>query len=178
MQYKDDIRIKKWNPRILLNSLKESFLAWIGISGSQLTLNDVTFSNVKTIKKTIGGIGVSGCDFNFVSAANMNEQVIDFGAIIPANARVLDVRSITNSQFTGAVTLVAEAGNTSSGNQFISSATIYAANAITSMANAGVFSVAPNAAEQHVYVAATPGANWSNITAGKVTYFITYIEAI
>lgn len=178
MQYRDDIKIKKYNPRILLNSLKETFLAWIGVSGSQLSLNDVVFSNIKTVKKTIGGVGVEDCDFNFESASNTTEQVIDLGAIIPANARVLDVRSITNAVFTGASTLVAEVGHTSSGSEFISSATIYAENAITAVAHTGALNVAPSATERHVYVSATPGANWSNVTAGKVTYYITYIEAI
>jgi len=129
----------------------------------------------KTIKKTIGGIGVVA-DFNFVTAANTSEQVIDLGAIIPARARIIDVCLITDATFTGATTLVADVGNASGGAQFIASATIYAANAVLPVAAAGACPVAPNVAATHVYVNATPGANWSNVTAGKVSVYITYID--
>ena len=178
MQYGSDIKIKKWNPRFLLNSLKDAFLAWIGVEGSQLTLNSVAFSNIKTVKKTIGGVGVAGCDFNFATAANTTEQVIDLGSIVPANARVLDVKSVTNATFTGATTLVAEAGNASSGAQFIASASIYTAAEITAVTHTLGLNVAPVAAASKVYVAATPSSNWSGVTAGKVTYYITFIETV
>jgi hypothetical protein len=71
----------------------------IGVDATQLTHQGVEFSNLKTVKKTIGGVGVAGCDFNFASAANANEQVIDLGAIIPAFARVLDVKTRTKAAF-------------------------------------------------------------------------------
>lgn len=173
-----DVKVKKFSPKILLNSLKDNFRAWIGVSGTQLTLNDIAFSTVKTVKKTIGGVGVAGCDFNFATAANQSEQVIDLGAIIPANARVLDVRTITNAVFTGAVSLVADLGNASGGAQFVGSATIYAANAINAMAAATDMAVAPVAAASKVFLNATPGANWSLVTAGKVTVLVTYIEPV
>lgn len=134
-----------------------------------------TYKSVQTIKKTIGGIGVSA-DFNFVTAANTNEQVIDLGDIVPAKARIVDVFTFTDAVFTGATTLVAETGTSSSGNELIGSATIYDANAITATANAGAFIAVPSASATHVYVSATPGANWSNVTAGKVSVYVTYIN--
>lgn len=172
------VKVKMFNPRVLLHSLKESFLAWISVKDKQLALNDVAFSNVKTVKYTIGAPGIADCDFNFASAANTTEQVIDLGAIIPIMARVLDVKSHTEIPFVGINTLVAEVGNSSSGNQFISSATILAKNAITAVAHAGGLNVAPNKAATHVYVAATPGQNWSGLTKGKVAYYVTYVEAL
>lgn len=179
MQIGQPWKIKMYNPRILLNSVKYSFLAWIGVSATQLTLNDVAFSNIKTIKKTIGAVGVAGCDFNFATAANTTEQVIDLGTIIPALARILDVKTITNVAFSSAATtLVAETGVTSSGNELIASATILAENAITAMAHAAGLNTAPTAAARKVYVSATPGANWSGIVAGKLTIYITYIETV
>ena len=173
-----DVKIKKYNPRILLNSLKETFLAWISVKDKQLALNDVAFSNVKTVKYTIGAPGIADCDFNFASAANTTEQVIDLGAIIPVMARVLDVKSHTELPFVGVSTMVAEAGSSSSGNQFIASATIKAKNAITAVAQTGALNVAPNKAATHVYVAGTPGSNWSLLTNGKVAYYVTYVEAL
>lgn len=173
-----DVKVKKYSPRILLYSLKETFAAWLSVKDKQIALNDVAFSNVKTVKLTIGAPGIADCDFNFASAANTTEQVIDLGAIIPVMARVLDVKSHTEIPFVGINTLVAEAGNASSGNQFIASATILAKNAITAVAHAGGLNVAPNKAATHVYVAATPGQNWSLLTNGKVAYYVTYVEAL
>lgn len=254
MQVGYDFKIKKYNPRILLNSLKDSFLAWIGVSGSQITLNDVVFSNIKTIKKTIGGVGVAGCDFNFATAANVTEQVIDLGSIIPALARILDIKTHTPAVFnskavasakvsltsnvatittaavhglvtgntvtlagfteahlngsfevtvtsttaftvplvhadivevadtggtvTATLTLVAEAGTTSSGHELIGSTTIKAANAITYMPTDHDMTVAPAAAASKVYIAATPNVFWANVTSGKVDIYITYIEVV
>ena len=77
-------------------------------------------SPTKTIKKTIGGVGITGCDFNFATAANMTEQVIDLGEIIPAKANIVDIFTFTDAVFTGATTLVAETGTTSSGDELIS----------------------------------------------------------
>ena len=127
-----------------------------------------------TKKKTIGGVGVTGCDFNFVTAADVNEQVIDLGELIPAKANIVDIFTFTDEVFTGATTLVAETGTTSSGDELISSTTIYAADAITPTPGSGISSGTPVSTALHIYVAATPGANWSNVTAGKVSVYITY----
>jgi hypothetical protein len=131
---------------------------------------------LKTVKKTIGGVGVTGCDFNFATAANTNEQVIDLGAIVPAKARVIDVFTFTDAVFTGATTLVAETGSSSSGNQYIASATIYATSAFTSMPHTASLNIVPVVAAGNVFVAATPGANWSNVTAGKVSVYVTFVD--
>jgi len=93
-----DLIVKKWTPRVLLESLKYGFRAWIGISGSQLTLNDVVFSNIKTVKKTIGAPGVAGCDFNFSSDVEA-DRAIDLGSIIPALANVMMAKTHTLSGF-------------------------------------------------------------------------------
>ena len=131
---------------------------------------------LKTVKATIGGVGVAGCDFNFVTALNQNEQPIDLGAIIPAKAIPLHVYLFTNNVFTGAITLVADVGIASGGAEFIASATIYAANAVLAPAAGSVPLVPPLATAQRVWVNATPGANWNLVTAGKVTVYVTFID--
>jgi hypothetical protein len=172
-----DLQIKKYDPRVLLHSLRHSLAAYLETLRTQLALNGVQCSNVKTIKLTIGGVGVTGCDFNFVTAANTSEQIINLGAVIPALARVVDVKTHTETGFhANSTTLVAEIGNSSSGHEFVGSATIMALNAVNKMAHDHFFTVAPAAAASNVYVAATPGANWSNATLGKVAVYITYIE--
>ena len=134
------------------------------------------WGRIVTRRIVVGGVVVAGCDFNFVTAANQNEQPIDLGAIIPAKAIPLHVYLFTNNVFTGAITLVADVGLTTGAANFIASATIYAANAVLAPAAASLPLVAPLATAQHVWVNATPGANWSLVTAGKVTVYVTFID--
>lgn len=148
---------------------------WGVKTGGILYSRGVNFSTIPTVTKIIGGVGVTGCDFNFATAANVTEQVINLGAIVPAGARILNVSTYTTEVFTGATSLVAETGSASSGAQFIASATIYAANAVTATAAGGVFIAAPLSTATTIYVSATPGANWSGVTAGKMTVYVTYI---
>lgn len=172
------IRIRMQKPFLYLFSKEHNVEHALGAGPTQFTHKGIACSNVKTVKITIGAVGVAGCDKNFTAAANTNEQVIDLGAIVPALARVLDVKTRTEVAFAGTSlsALVMETGNSSSGAQFIASATIMAANAITA-ANLTTMNVAPAAAASKVYCAATPtGANWSAITAGKVAVYVTYIE--
>ena len=135
-----------------------------------------TYKSLRTAAYTIGGVSVADCDFNFVTAANQNEQPIDLGAIIPALARVVDIFIHTSAEFTGAITLVADVGLTTGAADFIASATIFAADAILATADASMPLLAPAAAAQHVWVNSTPGANWSNVTAGKATVYVTFID--
>ena len=137
------------------------------------------YGAVKTKRVTIGGVGVTGQDFAFTTAANTTEQVINCGAIVPARARVLDVTIINTDAALfsgGATTLAAELGSSSSGNEYASSATIYAAGAAVSGAAAGAPFGAISTSAGNVYVAATPGANWSTMTAGKWTVMVTYLD--
>lgn len=99
MQIGQNIKLKRWDPQILFRSLRHSFTAILGVGAKQLELNGIAFSNVKTVKKTVGAPGVAGCDFNFTSANNITEQVINLGAIIPAFARVLDVKTVSPLMF-------------------------------------------------------------------------------
>ena len=139
------------------------------------TIGGLQTAGIITVTKTIGGVGVAGCDFNFATAANQNEQVITLGAIIPGKARVINVQTFTDAVFTGATSLAMETGVSSSGAELIASATIYAANAMTGLAAGGGPILAPVSTAQTVYCSATPGANWSGVTAGKVTVVVTYI---
>jgi hypothetical protein len=134
------------------------------------------WGRIKTVKLSIGGVGVAGCDFNFATAANQNEQGIDCGSIIPANARVLDVYAKTETAFTGAVSLTTKLGTASGGTQFSTGVDIIAANAFVYLLHASALNVAPNNAATKLYVSATPGANWSNVIAGKMNVYLTYIE--
>lgn len=132
-----------------------------------------TYCSTRVIKKTIGGVGVAGCDFNFVTAANILEQIIDLGAIVPAKARIVDFFSFTDITFTGAVSLGVEYGTTSSGAELKVSANLIAASTISQFAIGGSPVIDISATALHVYASATPGANWSLATAGKLSIYIT-----
>lgn len=132
-----------------------------------------TYKTVQTKKFTIGGVGVAGCDFNFTTAEDMTEQVIDLGAILPAFSRLIDVFTVTNTAFTDAVSLGIEIGTTSGGDELAATADVIAANAINQIAHANTFP-AISATESHLYINGTPGANWNLVTAGKLTVYVTY----
>jgi hypothetical protein len=99
MKISDVFVIMRNYPVVKLISRLLSVEHTIGVDATQLTHQGVPFSNVKTVKKTIGGVGVAGCDFNFTTAANASAQNINLGSIIPALARVLDVKTFTREAF-------------------------------------------------------------------------------
>jgi len=181
-----DLQIKKWDPRILLHSGRFSFRGWLGIKHKAVALSDgldneaVPFSCLRTVKRTIGAYGVAGCDFNFANPVNMTAQNIDLGAIIPANARALEVRVRNVATFTGLVSLAITAGNASAGAQFLASIQCFTLDVIVGTLLAILWTVVPSNAAAHVWIGATPGANWSLDTTnvGKLEVNVTYIEQI
>ena len=132
----------------------------------------------KSRKFTIGAVGVAGCDFNFVTAANTTQQVIDLGAIIPAKSRVRDVVWVTDVAFAGTLitAFTVEAGNASSGAQFWVDTDLIAVNAIGQTAvGAGYTPVAIVVAASRVYISAAPtGGNFAALLAGKASVYVTY----
>jgi hypothetical protein len=173
-----DLIVVKWNPRILLRNLKDALSHFIGTSGPQLTHNTVPFSNVKTAKKTIGVLGKTGCDFNFTAPANTTAQNIQLTGIVPANARVLEVRIRNTESPLGLVSMALTAGNASAGAQFLASVQCFTLAAIAGTLLALLWTVAPVATASDVWIGATPGANWSLDTTnvGKWEVNVTYIE--
>lgn len=116
-----------------------------------------------------------GVDFCWAGDDDTSEYVIDVGTIIPAYARVMDIALINTEGVTAEVTsFVVEAGSTSSGNQYFSSATVFAANSINALAAAGSPAVAISSSAGHVYLAGTPGANWNLMTDGAWTLIVSY----
>jgi hypothetical protein len=99
MQIGQILRIAMAVPQLILKSRVHGTEQKLGVNATQFTQNDIPFSNIKTVKKIIGGVGVAGCDFNFATAGNASEQVINLGAIIPAFARVIDVKTKTSAVF-------------------------------------------------------------------------------
>jgi hypothetical protein len=133
-----------------------------------------TYKSVQTVKKTIGGVGVAGCDFNFATAANQTEQPIDLGSIIPARAKIMSVTLFSEAEFTGAVSLGCKVGVGSGGDSILTSTNMFSGTAV---GDSGLLtSFAPTRVAEKIWVSATPGANWSNVTAGKLTAYVTFIN--
>lgn len=149
----------------------------------QLGLN-AQFAERKIVTKTytIGAVGVAGCDFNFVTAANTTAQPIDLGAIIPAFARVLDVVAVTTTTFagTGISAFGVTGGTATGGTQYFGSADLITANAINQVAvGAGFTWLAISGSATHVWIGGAPtGGNWSALLAGKLTIYVTYIDTV
>lgn len=134
--------------------------------------NGMPSSTFITIKKTIGRVGVAGCDFNFAAAADHLVQNLDLGAIIPAKAKVKDVHLICIETVVGVTNVNFNCGNGSgSSNYFGATSCITLNQVVTSTAT-----VAMNwAADTHVWLGADPSDNtWNAMTAGKWEVYITY----
>lgn len=142
---------------------------------------DISANTTLSVKKTFGWSGATGTDFVLPATVNTTAYNMDLGAIIPANARVLDVyvRCTAASTFSGgATTLVAGLGNASAGTQFAGSATIYALNATVAPATGSAPTANINSSASKVWVTdITPIVNWSTQTGGTYEVVVTYIDA-
>lgn len=129
---------------------------------------------LKQVKYLVGVAGTANTDHNFVLAANNTLQSIQLGNsnIIPVNAQIIGVtiRNITSTQ---GATALADVGNTSGGNEFLSSVNV---------SNSGdTFSIGsnPNAqsAASSVYFSITPNVNWNDaqMLTGKWEIRINYL---
>ena len=144
-------------------------------AGGQTSANTIF-----TVKKTFGWSGAAGMDFNLPSTAATTPYELDLGAIIPANARILDAKIICKeaSAGTGHTTLVAGIGNASAGAQIGASATIFALNSIAGNMACINTPIACSSSASNVWVSTiTPSANWSAQTAGKWSVYVTYNDA-
>jgi hypothetical protein len=131
----------------------------------------------KTIKKTIGNVGVTA-DLQMASANNKTVQNFDLGVCIPAKARLLDIFVYTDAAFTNLGALGTTVGVTSGDNSLIASADNTALDAILQRPVGATFTLtAITAADQHVWVGVTPANNWNSATpVGKMSVYVTYIN--
>jgi len=156
--------------------------SWISIRFIKKSYTDIASLDlsrrIKTVKKTIGNVGVTGCDYNFTSAANKTEQCINLGAIIPAKARLIDVFVFTDAAFTNLGALTSDVGLTTGTNGLITAADNTALNAILQPAVGAAFTlIAISASAQNVWVNVVPANNWNSATpVGKMSVYITYID--
>lgn len=140
---------------------------------------DFTQANVASPVKfktvTVGAPGVTGCDFNYASAANTTAQNKDLGELIPEMSLVLGVYVQTLVTPTAALTVIG--GTASAGNELVSSTALTTAGDVAvsvATTNTKVGTVLP--AALHAWLKATPAANWDTIVAGKLQVVIAYVD--
>ena len=137
---------------------------------------------VKTKVFTIGAVGVAGCDFNFATAANTTAQAKNLGAIIPAFGQILSVVAKTDTTFagTGITAFGVTMGTTSGGTEIAASADLILKDAINQPAvGAGYTLIAVSKDAKSIYIGGTPtGGNWSALTAGKLSVYVTYLDNV
>lgn len=137
------------------------------------------FFTAKTLYYTVGTLGVTGCDYNFVTAANHTEQVVQLGggAVIPAKSRVIDVIVYCVDGLNGAITATVDVGSSSGGTEYIAAGNCDDTAEIVGLtAGAGPIATSLSATAASVYFAVDPDANWSTHTNGKWEIFVTYLD--
>jgi len=135
--------------------------------------NDVNFEYVPdvTITKTIGRFG-TGKDFNFAVPADLSQQVLDLGFLLPAFAVVKSCSIKCTIALVGIADMNMVLGNVSAGNQFILSGSVNALN--ETISQVAVLPIANKDASK-VFLSATPVTNtWDLATAGEWLVTITY----
>ena len=129
---------------------------------------------MKTVTKTIGNVGVAGCNFNFSSAANANEQIIDLGAIIPAKSGLFNVYVITDAAWTNCGETLMKVGTTSGGEEIIESTNMEDLYDISTSLLIGVI---VSVTASNIYVSLTPTNNWNSASpVGKISVYANYIS--
>jgi len=141
------------------------------------------YFNIKTVKYTIGALGVAGVDYNAATEAGKTQQNFQLGVadIIPELSRVLDVVVVCTTKWqdtgTGDETLGTEVGSASSGAEYLASANIDDVTDINSLAADGLGHIQTTIAASSVWVGLTPATyNWEDIDDGVTDIYVTYID--
>lgn len=125
-----------------------------------------------TVTKTIGRNGVGGKDYNFAAPADLNQQNLDLGFLLPAWCVITSCSIRCTIALVGIADMNMVLGNVSAGNQFIASASVNALNeTISQVATLPVI----NAIATKIWLGATPVTNtWDLGTAGEWLLTFTY----
>lgn len=147
------------------------------VTGAIYYATDVMYP-VKTVVKTIDvDDDASTDDFQFDDdVADQAEQSVDLGEIIPAYAEVLSAQVRCFETVTGSAVMAIDLGTASGGAEVLATANTDSANNLNGTgAGDGPEILAANAAK-HIWINATPGANWNTLDAGRWAVMITYID--
>lgn len=131
----------------------------------------------KTLKYTIGRVGVADCDFNFAAGADHAAQTINMGAIIPKKCKVIDIQVVCVEAVVGVADITLAVGNTNGGAEFIAALSCDDLNEVVGfiLATLLIPVIVSWTAATNIYVTGDPSDNtWNLMTAGKWEVYITY----
>lgn len=139
--------------------------------GGQANITITETGNVETLVYTIGVPGKAGVDYNFSSLANMNKQTIQLGLtdIIPQNSPISIIVSKCTETVNGGTQAISDVGDSSGGNEWMSSIDLSAADDIESVST----QVKAKSAVSSIYFSITPDANWDTLSDGTWKVWIT-----
>lgn len=123
---------------------------------------------------TTAGVDPGDADFNFESAGNQTAQAIDLGAVLPAMCKLMHVFTVTEEGFAEAVSLDCVVGVSSGDDSLISTADLVAEDTVGD--GQGFNPLAVTLEDRHIFLTATPGANWSLVISGKLAVYITFMD--
>ena len=118
-------------------------------------------------------------DFEFDdSQANVTEQTVDLGAIVPAYAELASaqLRCFETVAGSGSKVMAIDLGTSDGGAEIFATANVDTANDISATEAGGAPEIVATAAAKNVWINATPTANWNTLTAGRWSVMITYID--
>ncbi len=143
---------------------------------NDVEIEDVAISG-SIVKVTIGWDGAAGCDFVWTGDAGHGQQNLDIGSIVPANADVIKVDIVCTEALVGCTDMNIGAGNASGGAQYVAAASLDALNEVITSTAVLTDAVLMNyAAATKVWISGDPSDNnWSDMTAGKWTVYVTYV---
>ena len=146
------------------------------------TTIDVDWKTTHTVKKTIGRHGATGTDFKWAGDAGHAAQNLDLGAIIPAKARVVAIEIVCTEVLGGVTDITLAAGNTSGGSQFITALSCNAVNEVVDVYEATGLDLTNTvkmnwASATNIWISGDPSDNnWSDMTTGKWSVYVTYVK--
>lgn len=143
------------------------------ISGEIVDVDTVW--GVKTVTKTISIVPAGADDFAFVANADVAEQPVDLGAIVPAYADILSAQIRCFEAVVGG-TMSIDLGVTTGAGDILAAGATDALNEINASAAAGAPEIAATNAVKNVWINATPSANWNTLSAGRYSVMVTYID--
>ena len=135
-----------------------------------------TVWGVKTITKTISIVPAGSTDdFAFAANADVAEQPVDLGALVPAYAELVSAQIRCFEAVVGGTMSIDLGVSTGVGDVLAAGATD-ALNEINTTVSGDSPKVAATNAVKNIWINATPSANWSTLTAGRYSVMVTYVD--
>ena len=156
--------------------------AWSGVYGAAKPEDYADVTSVHAALKTSiytfdCNDGDSTDDYQFDDTAeDTTEQIITVTDAIPAYAELVSLQLRCFETVTGSATMTIDIGTSSGGDELLTAAATDTADDLNVTAAAAGSVLAATNAARDVYLNATPGVNWSTLSAGRWALMLNYID--